>query len=82
MHADEYAFRHRREKKREFRTLWISRISAAVKPFGLNYSKFMHALSVGNVKLNRKVLSEMAIHHKKNFESVVTQAKQFLTKST
>lgn len=79
MRADAYAFRHRREKKREYRSLWIARISAAVRPLGLTYSRFMNALRVGNVKLNRKTLSELAIHHKAQFGSLVEQAKSYLS---
>lgn len=79
MHADEYAFEHRRQKKRDFRTLWITRISAAVNPFGISYSRFMNGLKKGNVTLNRKMLSELAIHQKKQFASIVDQAKKFLS---
>ena len=56
-----YAYVGRRLKKRDFRQLWITRISAAVKPNGLNYSTFMHGLKVAGIQINRKMLSEMAI---------------------
>lgn len=70
-----YSYIHRRERKRSFRKLWIMRINAAVREFGLNYSKFMHALKKLNVNLNRKVLSEMAINEPEAFKKIVEQAK-------
>lgn len=70
-----YSYMHRRERKRDFRKLWIMRINAAVREFGLNYSKFMHALKKLNVNLNRKVLSEMAINEPEAFRKIVEQAK-------
>jgi len=76
--ADCMAYAHRRTRKRDFRRLWISRISAAVKPYGLNYSTFINGLSKSGVELNRKMLSEIAIHDPKGFESIVEQAKASL----
>ena len=70
-----YAYISRRLKKRDFRRLWITRISAAVKPYGINYSRFMHGLKKLEIPLNRKVLSEMAIHDKKAFASIVEKVK-------
>ena len=58
-----YAYVGRRLKKRDFRQLWITRISAACKLNGMNYSTFMHGLKLAGVEINRKMLSEMAIHH-------------------
>lgn len=76
--ADCMAYAHRRTRKRDFRRLWIARISAAVKPFGLNYSTFMNGLTKSEVQLNRKMLSEIAIHDPKGFEAIVDQAKSAL----
>jgi large subunit ribosomal protein L20 len=70
---------HRRTRKRDFRRLWITRISAAVKPFGLNYSTFMNGANKAGVELNRKMLSEIAIHDPEGFEGIVTQAKAALS---
>jgi len=70
-----YAYIGRRHRKRDFRRLWITRISAAVKAHGLSYSSFMHALTKANVALNRKMLSEMAIHDPAGFKSLTDLAK-------
>ncbi len=70
-----YAYRDRKQRKRDFRSLWITRINAAVRPYGLSYSKFMGALNKAGVKLNRKVLSEMAIRNPDEFKAVVEVAK-------
>lgn len=69
------AYRDRRLKKRTFRKLWNVRISAAVKPLGLNYSRFINALFKKQVIVNRKMLSEIAFHHPEAFESIVKQMK-------
>lgn len=68
-----YAYRHRREKKREFRKLWIVRLNAACRELGLSYSKFINALKKANVKLNRKILSNLAITDKEAFRKLVGQ---------
>lgn len=73
--AGQYAYRDRRVRKREFRKLWIARISAAVRNEGMSYSAFMHALKVLNINLNRKALSNMAIEDKGAFSSLIAQAK-------
>ena len=78
--AGQYAYRGRKEKKRDFRQLWIARISAAVRPEGLNYSQFMHALKLANININRKVLSNMAIEDKVAFAALVETAKKALSK--
>lgn len=70
-----YAYRDRRVRKRDFRSLWIARINAAVRPYGLTYSKFMHGLKLANIELNRKMLSEMAIHNEENFKSLTETAR-------
>jgi len=69
-----YAYVGRKLKKRDFRALWISRISAAVKPQGLNYSRFMYGLKKANIELNRKMLSEMAIADPAAFAALVEKA--------
>lgn len=69
-----FAYRDRRQRKRDFRKLWIARINAAVRPHGLSYSKFMGALKKAGVELDRKTLSEMAIREPKSFEAVVNVA--------
>ena len=71
-----YAFRDRRVRKRDFRSLWISRINAAVRREGLSYSKFMNGLKKSGVTLNRKALSELAISDSKAFGQLLTMAKQ------
>lgn len=74
LHAGAHAFAHRRKKKGDFRRLWQIRIGAALKPFGLSYSKFMGTLKKKNIRLNRKVLSELAEKHSQAFEAVVKEA--------
>ena len=73
-----YAFAGRKLKKRDFRRLWISRLSAAVAPYGLNYSKFMNGVKKAGIELNRKTLSEMAINDTAAFAAVVEAAKAAL----
>ena len=70
-----YAYVGRKLKKRDFRRLWITRISAAVAPFGLNYSRFMYGLKKAGVELNRKSLSELAINDSAAFAALVDVAK-------
>lgn len=74
--ALQFAYRDRKVKKRDFRSLWIVRINAATKQYGLSYSRFIHGLKELNIDLNRKVLSEMAIHEPKAFEALVNQVKE------
>ena len=78
MKSGNYAFVGRKMKKRDFRRLWITRISAAVAPYGLNYSKFMNGLKKAGIELNRKSLSEMAINEPAAFAAVVEAAKAAL----
>ena len=73
-----YAYVGRKLKKREFRQLWISRISAAVAPMGLNYSRFMYGLKKAGIEMNRKTLSEMAINDAAAFAAQVETAKKAL----
>ena len=78
MKSGNYAFAGRKMKKRDFRRLWITRISAAVAPYGLNYSKFMNGLKKAGIELNRKSLSEMAIQDSAAFAAIVEKAKAAL----
>lgn len=66
-----YSYRDRRQKKRNFRSLWIVRINAAVRPFGLSYSRFMGSLKKAGIELDRKSLSELAIRNPDAFKAVV-----------
>ena len=77
-HFNQYAFIGRRQKKREFRQLWIARISAACKANGMNYSQFINGLKKSGSTLNRKMLSEIAIHDAAAFTALVEQAKKAL----
>ena len=74
-----YAYTSRKLRKRDFRRLWIARISAGAKENGMNYSRFMNGLKKAGITLNRKVLSEMAIHDKAAFAAVVKQSKEALS---
>ena len=69
----EEAYSGRKQKKRDFRKLWIIRINAAVRQYGLSYSKFMGLLKDNNIELNRKALSEMAVNNPAEFEQLVKQ---------
>jgi large subunit ribosomal protein L20 len=69
------AFIHRKQKKRDFRRLWIARISAACQEHDINYSSLIHGLMKADIELNRKMLSEIAIHDPEGFKSLVEQAK-------
>ena len=76
--ADAYAYRDRRQRKRDFRRLWITRINAATRQRGLRYSEFMCGLGKTGIELNRKMLSEMAIHDPAAFDALVEQVKEAL----
>ena len=76
--AMQYAYRDRKNKKRTFRALWIQRINAAVREFGLTYSRFIDGLSRAGIEVDRKVLSELAIHEPVAFKAIVDQAKAAL----
>ena len=78
MKSGQYAYIGRRQKKRDFRKLWITRISAACKMNGINYSQFMNGLKKANITLNRKMLSELAIHDAAAFTALVEKAKAAL----
>ena len=71
----QYAYRDRRNKKREFRKLWIQRINAAVRQYDMSYSQFIGKLNAKNVQINRKVLADLAMHHPDAFKAVVDSVK-------
>jgi len=70
-----YAYRDRKKKKGEFRTLWIQRINAGVRPYGMSYSEFMGKVNAKGIALNRKVLADMAMNHPEAFKAVVDSVK-------
>ena len=78
MKSGNYAFAGRKMKKRDFRSLWITRISAQAKVCGMNYSTFMHGLKLAGVDLNRKMLAELAVSDKEAFAVLVEKAKTAL----
>ncbi len=78
MHSLKYAYTGRKQVKREMRKLWIARINAACHQYDINYSKFMHGLKLANVNVNRKMLSEIAIHDENGFKDLVEVAKKQL----
>ena len=76
--ANQYAFRDRKRRKRTFRALWIQRLNAAVREFGLTYSRFIDGLGRAGVAVDRKVLSDLAIHEPAAFRAIVEKAKTAL----
>lgn len=74
-HAGTYSFAHRRDKKGDFRRLWNVRISSALKPLGLSYSKFINALKVKNIELDRKILADFAENYPAIFAQIVEAVK-------
>jgi len=76
--AQQYAYRDRKRKKRTLRALWIQRLNAAVRPFGLTYSRFINGLDKAGVAVDRKVLSDLAIHEPAAFAAIVGQAQTAL----
>ena len=78
MKAGQYAYRDRRQKKRVFRVLWIARINAGAREFGLTYSRFMNGLKKASVEVDRKVLADLAVFDKPAFEKFVDLAKNNL----
>ena len=78
MKSGNYAFAGRKMKKRDFRSLWITRISAQAKVCGMNYSTLMHGLKLAGIDLNRKMLAEIAVSDKEAFAAIVEQAKAAL----
>ena len=80
MKSGRYAYVGRKQRKRDFRQLWITRISAGCKLNDMNYSTFMHGLKLAGVEMNRKMLSELAIHEPAAFTALTEQAKAALNK--
>ena len=78
MKSGNYAFAGRKMKKRDFRSLWITRISAQAKVCGINYSSLMHGLKLAGIDLNRKMLAELAVSDKEAFAAIVEKAKAAL----
>jgi large subunit ribosomal protein L20 len=78
MHSFKYAFNDRRKLKGNMRKLWIARINAAARMNDLSYSKLMHGLKLANIEINRKMLSEMAIHDEASFAKICEEAKAAL----
>ncbi|MBP51842.1 MAG: 50S ribosomal protein L20 [Opitutae bacterium] len=76
--AEAYAYSHRRKRKTEFRQLWIVRINAACRADGIRYGEFMHGLTKAGIELNRKVISELAIHEPDSFKELVAKSKAAL----
>lgn len=76
MKSLQYAYRDRRQRKRDFRKLWIARINAAARSEGLTYSRFINGLKKADVEINRKMLADMAIHDKAGFDRLVQVAKE------
>lgn len=79
--AGQYAYRDRRNKKRDFRKLWIQRINAAARTHDLKYSTLMHGLKLANIELDRKALSEIAFHDADGFAAIAKQAQDALAKA-
>jgi large subunit ribosomal protein L20 len=76
--AGQYAYRDRRAKKRDFRSLWITRINAAARVYGLSYSKLIAGIKAGNLEIDRKVLADLAIHDTVAFGAIAERAKSAL----
>jgi large subunit ribosomal protein L20 len=76
--AQQYAYRDRKRRKRTFRALWIQRLNAAVRPFGLTYSRFIDGLGKAGILVDRKILSDLAIREPAAFQAIVEQAKAAL----
>lgn len=77
-HGLQYAYRDRRVKKRNFRSLWIQRINAAARQFDINYSQFMNGLNKAGIAVDRKVLADIAVHQPESFAALVEKAKAAL----
>ncbi len=77
--AGQYAYRDRRQRKRQFRSLWIVRINAAAREFGLSYSRLMDGLKKANIEIDRKVLADLAVHDLPAFGKLADQAKAGLS---
>jgi len=73
-----YSYRDRRQRKRDFRVLWIARINAACRVYGISYSRFINGLKTANINLNRKLLADMAVKDPTGFESLISKAKEIM----
>ncbi len=73
--GQQYAYRDRRNKKREFRSLWIVRINAAIREYGMNYSQFIDKLTKAGIEINRKVLADLALNNPEAFKAIVEKVK-------
>ncbi|NIK11103.1 50S ribosomal protein L20 [Alkalibacillus sp. S2W] len=78
MKSGQYAYRDRRQKKRDFRKLWIARINAAARMNDLSYSRLMHGLKLAGIEVNRKMLAELAVNDEQGFSELAEQAKAAL----
>lgn len=79
MHSGNYAYRDRRDRKAQFRRLWIARINAAVRPHGMSYSRFINGLKAAAVEVDRKILADLAVNDPTAFASLVATAKAALS---
>lgn len=79
--AGQFAYRDRRVKKRDFRSLWIMRLNAAVNQYGISYSRFINGLKKAGILLNRKVLADMAVRLPESFKNIVEAVKNHLAKA-
>ena len=77
--AGQYAYRDRRQRKRQFRALWILRINAAARLFGLSYSRFINGLNLAEIEIDRKILADLAVNDRDAFGQLAAQAKTALT---
>ncbi len=75
LHADRYAYRDRRNRKRDFRRLWITRINAAARQNGMSYSQFIHGVQAAGIELDRKVLADIAVRDPETFAGIAAAAK-------
>ena len=73
--AGQYAYRDRRQRKRQFRALWITRINAAARQHGLSYSQFIYGLNRADITIDRKILAELAVHDKQTFANLADEAR-------
>ena len=80
--AGQYAYRDRRNKKRNFRALWIQRINAGTRQYGMTYGKFVHGLKLANIEIDRKVLADLAVHNESAFKTLVDQAQDAVAKAS
>lgn len=76
--AGQYAYRDRRQRKRQFRALWVVRINAAAREYGMSYSRFIHGMKLAGIDLDRKVLADIAVLEKDSFAAIAGQVRQAL----